>query len=139
MTSEATATESRLSGLTLLRTIVGCHIGALIHDSGEGVQIVDLGIGVASQDAVAAQALPDPNVATDYPPRGWVWRARYLTYGFTAGAEDIFTNRVDKDIRARRRLDNGDAYIIVNNSAEQGPVAHTIGVTGLIRQLWLIT
>ena len=128
----------RLSGLTLLRTIIGIDVAHLIHDSGEGSQDVTMGIGVASQEAFVASAIPDPNQTDDYPPRGWIWRARYRTYGFAADQAAVFNQRIDKDIRSRRKLDNGECYFVTNNSADQGTTG-TINVIGLIRQLWLIT
>ncbi len=130
--------ESRLVSLTLLRTIIGLDIAHLIHDSGEGSQTVELGIGVVSQDAFAAGggALPSPVVQNDFPTRGWVWRARFRTYGFAADQPAVYNNRVDLDIRARRKLENGVSILSVVNTPDQG-TAGTINVIGLIRQLWL--
>ncbi len=136
-----TETESRLAGMTLMRTIIGVDIAYLVHDAGEGSQDVAIGIGIASQEAfvVAASAgLPDVGIAGDFPPRGWIWRARYRTYGFAADQAAVFNQRVDKDVRSRRKLDNGECYLTVKNTPDQG-TASTINVIGLIRQLWLIT
>ncbi len=132
--------DTRLGGMTLLRTIIGLHVAHLIHDSGEGSQDVSLGIGVASQQAFALgqAAIPDPQVEADFPPRGWVWRARYRTYGFAADQAAVFDNRVDKDVRSRRKLDNGICYLTTQNTPDQG-TSGTTNVLGLIRQLWLIT
>ena len=133
-----TEIESRMAGLTLLRTLIGVDVAHLVHDSGEGSQEVSMGIGVASQEAVAADTLPDPEVPGDKPPRGWVWRARYRTYGFAADQAAVFNQRVDKDIRSRRKLDNGEAFFTIQNAPDQGS-AGTIAVIGMVRQLWLIT
>ena len=133
-------TESRLTGMTLLRTIIGLHIAHLVHDSGEGSQKVSIGIAVAPQVAfVAGQgSLPNPGLGDDHPTRGWIFRAQYVTYGFAADQAAVFDNRIDKDIRSRRKLENGECYFTVNNGLDQGS-AGTIGVIGLIRQLWLVT
>ena len=136
--SQLSVVEARFAGLTLLRTIIGLNLGHLVHDSGEGSQIIDLGIGITSQEAFAAAILPDPNVSTDFPTRGWIFRGRYRTYGFAADQAAVFQERVDKDIKARRKLENGEAYIVVNNVPDQGTTG-TVHVGGLIRQLWLIT
>ena len=130
--------EMRLAGLTLLRTIIGLHVAHLVHDSGEGSQKVSLAIGIAEQDSFATAALPDPQNSSDRPVRGWIWRAQYVTYGFAADQAAVFDNRIDKDVRSRRKLDNGECYIIVANDPDQGSTG-TIGVIGLVRQLWLIT
>ena len=124
--------------MTLMRTIIGIDIAHLVHDSGEGSQDVTLGIGVTSQEAFAAGILPDPNQETEHPTRGWVWRYRCRTYGFAADQAAVYNHRVDKDVRSRRKLENGECYINIFNTADQGSTG-TINVIGLIRQLWLLT
>ena len=138
LTGNVATQAARLVGLTLLRTIIGLNVAHLIHDSGEGSQRVFLGIGCGSQEAVAASAVPDPSVEQDYPPRGWVWKTAGRTYGFAADQAAVFDWRIDRDIRARRKLDNGDCYLIVENIADQGTNG-IIVVMGLIRQLWMLT
>ena len=129
--------QTRFDRMTLTRTIVGIDIAYTVHDSGEGSQQMSLGIGVASQEAFAAGTLPDPNSATDFPTRGWVWRAMYRVYGFAADQPAVFNARVDKDVKAQRKLENGEAYIVINNDPIEG-VAGVVRVIGLIRQLWLV-
>jgi len=133
-------TESRLTGMTLIRTLVGLHAAHLVHDSGEGSQKIFLGIAVAPQIAFTAGvgSLPDPGVGVEHPTRGWIYRAAYVSYGFAADQAAVFDNRIDKDIRSRRKLENGECYFTARNTADQG-TAGTIGVIGLIRQLWLVT
>ncbi len=133
-------TESRLTGMTLLRTIVGLHVAHLVHDSGEGSQRVFLAIAVAPQVAFAGgiASLPAPNVAGDFPTLGWIYRSVYVTYGFAADQAAVFDTRIDKDIRSRRKLENGECYFTVRNSPDQG-TAGVVGVIGLVRQLWLVT
>ena len=132
--------EIRMSQLTVMRTIIGIDVAHLIHDSGEGSQDVSIGIGVASQDAFSAggASLPDPAVQGDFPTRGWVWRARFRVYGFAADQAAVFNRRIDLDIRARRKLDNGESFIKVTNTVDQG-TSGTINAIGLIRQLWLVS
>ena len=91
-------------------TLIGMDVAYAVHDSGEGSQHLDIGIGVASQDALAAGAgsLPDPNAADDHPIRGWVFRARGRVFGFAADQPMVYSWRIDRDIRSRRKLDNGD-------------------------------
>jgi len=132
-----TEVETRLTRMTLLRTIIGINVGWLIHDSAEGTQKVAVGIGIAPQGAFAANELPNPATPGEFPTRGWVWRATALAFGFTAGAEQVYTSRYDLDIRAKRKLDNGEAFLTARNDPEQG-VASVIGVIGMVRQLWLV-
>ncbi len=131
------ATQTRFDQMTLLRTIIGIDIAHAVHDSGEGSQLVSVGIGVASQEAIAAGVLADPQTDTDFPTRGWIWRARYRVYGFAADQPVVFNRRVDLDIRAMRKLENGEAYVNAFNAAEEGTTGAVL-ILGLIRQLWLV-
>jgi len=131
------ATQTRFDQMTLLRTIVGIDIAYTVHDSGEGSQIVSIGTGIMSQEAFAASAFSDPETDTDFPTRGWVWRARYRIFGFAADQPAVFTRRVDLDLRSQRKLENGESFVIMTNTANEG-VASSVRITGLIRQLWLV-
>ena len=130
--------DTRLAQMTLLRTIIGLNIGYAVHDSGEGSQLVSIGIGVVSQDAfnVAADAgIPNAELDADHPTRGWVWRTRYRVFGFAADQPAVFTQRVDMDIRSMRKLENGVSIMTITNEDIEG-VSTTIQIHGLIRQLW---
>jgi len=138
--AQPSQTESRLAGLTLLRTIIGLDIAPTVMDSGEGSIRFDMGIGVAFQEAVTlgVTALPNPADPEDFPPRGWVIRTRYRVWATAADRAVVVWRRVEEDIRARRRLDNGEPFAIFNNNPIEG-AGITIRITGWIRQLWLIT
>ena len=131
------ATETRFTGMTLLRTIIGMSVGAFTHDSGEGSAGVDIGIGVTSQEAFAANQLPDPETETDFPTRGWIWRSAYRTFAFAADQPAVYEHRIDLDLRSRRKLENGECYLIASNLTIEG-VGHVVRLTGYIRQLWLM-
>ncbi len=133
--SGVSATQSR-RGWTMVRTIIGIDIAHTVHDSGEGSQTVHMGIGVTSQEAFASGSVPDPDVATDHPTRGWVIRAAYRCWGFAADQAQYNVRRVDKDIRAKRKLDNGEMYAVFKNLPNEGTAAG-IRLNGWIRQYWL--
>ena len=130
--------QTRFDAMTLLRTIIGIDLAYLIHDAGEGSHSIDLGIGVTSQDAFTAGGFPDVRTATDFPTRGWVYRARYRVFGFAADQPAVYSARVDRDIRSRRKLDNGECYLTMNATLLEG-AATAMNVIGLIRQLWLVS
>ncbi len=128
--------QTRTGQWTLLRTIIGLDFSATVHDQGEGSTIATYGIGVTSQEAFAAGVVPDPEISTDFPTRGWVIREQFRVFSFQAGVADVHVRRADHDIRARRKLENGESYIVIENSAIEGTPA--IRPIGLIRQLWLV-
>ena len=132
-----TEEQTRLQPMTLTRTIIRCDLAYITHDAGEGSQRVSIGIGVTSQESFAANIIPDPEVATDFPVRGWVYRAQYRVYGFAADQPAIDVIRIDRDIRAQRKLDNGEAYVVMTNADLEG-VAASVSLVGVIRTLWLI-
>ena len=140
LTAGFSADETRLASMTLMRTIIGMDVGHAVHDSGQGSQLIDVGIGVTSQEAFAAgvASLPDPNTFDDFPTRGWVFRARGRVFGFAADQPAVYSWRIDRDVRSRRKLENGVAYIVFANSASEGSTG-AVRVTGLIRQLYLLT
>jgi len=138
--SNVTDVDTRMAGMTLLRTIVRLDVAATIHDSGEGSVKVGIGIGVVSQDALAVggSSLPSPATATDFPTRGWIFRTYGRVYGFIANDPAVFQWAIDKDIRAKRILDNGESFIAYVPTQMEG-ASVSVTVLGLIRQLWLIT
>ena len=124
--------------LTLLRTII-CHdYFYTVHDSGEGAQFIDVGIGIASAEAITASVVPDPATPTDVPTRGWIYRCRHVLHGFAADQATVDVRTVYRDLRGRRKLDNGGSYLVIDNTAKSG-VASAISVVGITRQLFQIT
>ena len=120
---------------TLIRTIVELSVYSSSVAGVWGTQLVNAGIGIASQEAFAAGVLADPNVANDQPSRGWIYRTGFVV-GQNATGGNIVHN-VRADIRAARKLDDGECYLVVNNGTDLG-TAFTILVRGIIRQLWLL-
>ncbi len=132
------STQTRGDQMTLLRTIIGLDLAHNVHDAGEGSVLTSIGIGITSQEAFSASIFPDPQTATDFPTRGWVWRAQYRTWSFAADQPAVFTRRVDLDLRSMRKLENGEAYLTVFSTLFDG-AASVVSTTGLIRQLWLVS
>ena len=131
------STQTRFDRMTLLRTIVGLDVARAVHDSGEGSEKVSLGIGVTSQEAFAAGIVADPETASDFPVKGWVWRASYRVYGFAADQPAVFNVRIDKDLRGNRKLENGEMYMATTVAALEGSNSSTT-IVGIVRQLWLV-
>jgi len=122
-----------LRGLTVIRTIITMGVTSRTVAGAWGVHRCDMAVGIASQEAFAAGVLPDPSVNTDKPPRGWMWRTSLVVTQNGAGAP-VMTASVAVDIRGARKVENGQLYLVVDNTALQG-TSFTFDVTGLIRVL----
>jgi len=130
-------TLQELRNATILRTIV-CHdYSYAVHDSGEGAQIIDVGIGITSQEAFAAGVVPDPVSAGDVPTRGWMYRCRHKLHGFAADQPAVDVRTVYRDLRGKRKLENGEAYIVIDNTASSG-AASSVQVIGITRLLLML-
>ena len=130
--------ERRLTQNTLLRTIVRLDLAATVRDSGEGDNIVDLGIALLSiESSGATSGAPDPSSQGDFPVMPWVWRSRYRVYAVAVDDQNTDVIRIDLDLRGRRKIGNGQLHLIVDNTANQG-TAVSVTPTGLIRTLLLV-
>ena len=116
--------------LTIVRTIVNLDIWHLRDVV--GVERVSLGIGLASEQGFAAvDGEADPGEETQSPIRGWVWRGQYVIGG---AQTELRTVRVEKDIRAMRKLENG-VYYIGLRSNNIDTASFDPHVTGMVRTL----
>jgi len=119
-------------GMTVVRTILELSLMSQSVAGAWGTQTVDLAIGIASLEAFAAEVLPDPNVQTEKPPRGWMWRHR--TVLSQNGTGTPITVDISRDIHGMRVVQNGVVYLIVNTMPIDG-TAFSSRVVGLIRLL----
>ena len=133
------STESRM-GLTLMRLILCLDASPLIVGSSEGAMKNFMGIGVASQEAFAALALADPESATDFPIGGWLFRCAYKLYNYDNAADRAAVRGrvIERDLGAKRKLNNGELYLSVTNQSEQG-FDFVTSVIGIVRSLYLST
>ena len=120
---------------TIVRTIGLLDIYSLTIGGAQGVQGVDMALGVISQEAIGASVFPDPNSAADYPVRGWLYRHRCLVN--QSNAEGAPVTRCVWDVRSQRKLDTGSYYMIANNTAQNG-TSFTVHLFGLVRTLVLM-
>ena len=120
-------------GTTLIRTIVSLGLWSNTTAGAWGVQRCDIGIGITSQEAFSAGAFPDPKAATDEPPRGWVYRTSKLVTQNGVGTQIVF--EVMADIRGARKIENGELFLIMDNTAESG-TTFTVNLQGLVRILY---
>ena len=101
------------------------------------VQGIDLAIGVAAKEAFDGAVLPDANVSSDVPARGWLWRDRMtcLRYNGSGTVEDWHYPEVRFDIRSGRKVDRGVLFLTAFNSNLVGGTPFTILLSGIVRAL----
>ena len=128
----ADLTAADLRGTTVVRTLVRLGLASSTVAGAWGVNRIDLAIGICSREAFAAGVFPDPNVGSEKPPRGWLWRTSVLASQNGSGGP-IVTD-VIADIRGGRKIENGVVYLVVNNSNFVG-TTFSILVQGLVRLL----
>jgi len=122
--------------MTLVRTLVCMDIVPATVNVSSGHQVVDYAIGAGSKEAVSVGIVPDPETATDRPPRGWVYRCRRILVTETLQEKEFIHD--EKDLRSKRKLDNGQLYMVMTNTAKEGS-AFNISVVGIIRMLFIYT
>ncbi len=105
----------------------------------DSVQRVDLGIGVASEEAFLAGVVPDPDFSSEYPARGWLWvTTAVMVHNNASGTvEDWFYPEILFDVGANRVVDKGRLFLAISNNLSDGS-ARSVRVTGRIRSLILL-
>ncbi len=127
-------------GHTLTRMLISFSFVPNPLGVATGIQRLDFGIGIASEDAFVAGAVPDANAPLEFPPRGWVLRDEVIVNSRLDGANGQDSTpviRLTYDIRAQRMLDNGVLYVATNNVAGGG-TAFTVAHFGFVRILMLL-
>jgi len=132
----ADVTPNDAIGYTLTRLLV--HLW-LTTDVAAGAYIkagVDVGIGLVTQEAFAAGIVPDPAVESERPIMDWVYRDRFLLVANNDTTVLQPPIEVRLDLRSRRKIGNGELFIIIQNSSVN--TGFTVRHHGLIRSLFLL-
>ena len=121
---------------TVTRTLVRLDVYEGATNSAKGTSAVSLGIGITSQEAFALgeTAIPDVNVAGDSPRLGWLWRDFASATGSIDAGNVMEIQSIRADIRAQRKLENGELYFSAQASGIVG-AGISVRVQGLIRTL----
>jgi len=102
----------------------------------DGVLAVDMAIGVAAAEAFSVNALPDANVDTEQPARGWLYIVRKTIY-IAVGAGPVDRYMLPSwhfDVRAARKVDRGILYVSLSTTTLAG-ASFTTRWVGRIRAL----
>ena len=127
--------DSEHRGCTIVRMLIGMQFMPINPGGINGQMAVTIGIGLASDDAFSAGALPDPEVDADFPVAGWMYRDRFVVGNLTPGAGPYLVLRVEKDLRAQRKLDRSTPFMSVRPDLVNGS-AFSIIESGIIRILY---
>ena len=127
--------QEDLRNATIVRTVASLWLASTTVAGAWGTGTLDLGMGIISQDSIAASVFPDPNDADDYPVRGWLFRERCGVFQNGTGT-GIFT-RCAFDVRSQRKLDTGQYYLVLNNATQDG-TAFSVRTSGSVRTLVLL-
>jgi len=122
------------TGWTLARLIFCYDLSPIIPGVASGAQIVHVGIGVASAEAVAGDTFADPETDGDFPTGGWIYRCSHRVLDDTT---PMHFHSYYRDLRAMRRLQRGQLFITITNSANTG-TAFSMQLTGISRALYLL-
>jgi len=117
---------------TVIRTIIQLSLHSSTVAGAWGVQRVDIGMGLASQESFTAGVVPDPNVATDKPIKGWMWRTSVLVSQNGIGTP--ITVPIVADVRGARKIEQGELYMVANSISVDG-TTFTCSWDGLVRVL----
>ena len=127
---------------TVSRLLVDLLMTVDATSENEGSSIMDLGIGVCSDEAfsIGNTAVPDPDVTTEYPMDGWLYVATGLVSlalptGGTVTAMHVESAHFRADLRAQRKVDRGKLYMKIQNSTLINGI--TVRIVGRVRALCL--
>ena len=122
-------------GCTIVRMLIGIQIMPSNPNTANGTQRVMIGVGVTSDDAFSAGALPDLETDADFPVQGWMYRDSFVVVDIASGGNPGMVVRIEKDIRAQRKIDRSTPFLVLRTNTIQGS---TIGVmySGIVRILY---
>ncbi len=105
----------------------------------DSLSIVDLGIGVSSNEAFAVSSslgLPKPSVTSAFPPRGWLYVASQPVFEKAESTGIIHhAARFQFDLRAMRKVDKGTLFLTMEQA--NITLGGSMQVTGRVRVLCL--
>ena len=121
-------------GCTLVRLIYHMWFGANAPGAVNGTMRLSIGIGLTSDDAFAAAAVPEATVMADYPVAGWVYRD-IIAVMDSVDAHDHAPVEVYRDLRVQRKLDRSSLFVNHEAEAHIG-TGFAVALTGIIRCLY---
>ena len=128
-------TIADMEGLTLTRTIGRLYFTPAALVGAFSVTRVDYGIGLISQEAFGAGALPDPDIDFEKPISDWVYKDTVVFEepgSLSAGVPVMH----QWDVKSRRKIGDGELLFIETNQLVV--TGQTMLTEGIIRSLFLL-
>ena len=122
-------------GVTIARLILRIEYAPFMSNDTDGSQMVHLGIGMVSEDAFNASAVPDPGTAGEEPVGGWLFRETVSVMNKGTTMPHVALMRAD--IRSARKIDKGILVMIIENVGVEN-TSFAVREIGLIRCLCLL-
>ena len=121
-------------GVTITRIVLDLALMSITTAGAFGVQAIDIGIGMTSQEAFNAGVFPDPR-SDERPVGGWMFRTRCVVAQNGVGTNILY--ECHRDIRSGRKVSDGEAFIVFNSANILG-TTFTVQVVGVVRCLVLL-
>jgi len=123
-------------GMTLVRTLFQYSLFDATGEALDGLQRFYMGVGLAPQEAFVAgvASLPNPQIQGDRPLDGWILKTVDIAVSGPESAVQV--TRRQMDVRASRKVDGGELYIVLRNSLSLG-ASFTVRCVGLMRMFIL--
>ena len=119
---------------TIVRIVIDLGIFSETVAGAFGVNLIDIGMGVTSQEAFAVNVFADPN-ADERPTRGWMYHTRRVVYQNGVGTPIVQSWK--EDLRTGRKLYDGEPFLTAHNTAQLGTTA-SYRISGIVRLLMLL-
>jgi len=126
----------QFKGMTVVRWLAKLTVLPATPSAALGTQLVTIGLGVVGEEAatVGISSLPNPNIAGNRPPSGWVYRESLIVQDAAGDPASMTWPQFDFDIRSARKLNYGLPVVISQNTDIVG-VGFSVRVHGIIRLL----
>jgi len=129
----AALTEQETQEMTVERMLMCYSMSTNSPGADNGTMLMDIGVGITSQEAFAGGIVADPNTQADFPQSGWLYRCRHTVWD-SIDSRDMQSPEIAKDIRARRKLARGELFLVIENNLRLG-TSFQIRVSGIVRVL----
>jgi len=121
---------------TIIRIVARLYVSSISVAGAWGIQMLAMGIGVISQEAIGAGIFPDPVNPVDFPVRGWLYKGNVGLSQNGSQANPLWTELL-LSLKSQRKLDTGQPILIVDSTPHAG-TAFTSRVAGSVRTLVLL-